>query len=150
MSDSWDPVDCSLPGSSVHNISKTGILEQAAISFFRGSSWPRDRSWVSCVAGGFFTDWATVCCAVLSTSEVVVSEGSLKIWQMSQHVWWQEWSSKKGETKNVNGDDYRSRGIEEGEEQNCSCFPEVIKQGCQLTLRWKKGVKNWGGRGNGQ
>ena len=41
----------------------------------------------------------------------------------------------------MNGDDYRSRGIEEGEEQNCSCFPEVIKQGCQLTLRWKKGVK---------
>ena len=78
------------------------------------------------------------------------SKRALKIWQVSQHVWWQEWSSKKGETNNVNGDDYRSRGIEEGEEQNCSCFSEVIKQGCQLTLRWKKSVKNWGGRRNGK
>ena len=29
------------------------------ISFSRGSSWPRDRTWVSCIAGGFFTVWAT-------------------------------------------------------------------------------------------
>ena len=74
MSDSWDSMDCSLPGSSVHKISKTRILEQAAISFFRGSSWPRDRSWVSCVAGGFFTDWATVCRAVLSHSVVALCD----------------------------------------------------------------------------
>ena len=26
-----------------------------AISFFKGSSWPRDQTWVSCLAGGFFT-----------------------------------------------------------------------------------------------
>ena len=39
-----DPVDCSPPGSSVHGI-------------FRGSSQPRDWSWVFCVAGRFFTVW---------------------------------------------------------------------------------------------
>ena len=37
-----DPVVCSPPGSSVHGISQAGILEWVAISFFRGSSGPRD------------------------------------------------------------------------------------------------------------
>ena len=44
-----------LPGSSVHGIFQARVLEWVAISFFRGSSQPRDRSWVSCIAGGFFT-----------------------------------------------------------------------------------------------
>ena len=35
------------------------ILECIAIYFTRGSFWPRDRTWVSCIAGGFFTIWAT-------------------------------------------------------------------------------------------
>ena len=34
------------------------ILEWVAISFSRGSSWPRNRTWVSCTAGRFFTNWA--------------------------------------------------------------------------------------------
>ena len=37
-----DPMDCSLPGSSVHGISQTRILEWVAIPFFRGSSLSRD------------------------------------------------------------------------------------------------------------
>ena len=48
-------MDCSLPGSSAHRISQPGILEWAAISFSRGSSRPRDRPCVSCLAVGFFT-----------------------------------------------------------------------------------------------
>ena len=35
------------------------ILDQVAISFSRRSSWLRDRTRVSCIAGGFFTIWAT-------------------------------------------------------------------------------------------
>ena len=35
------------------------ILEWVAISFSRGSSQPRDQIQVSCIAGGFFTFWAT-------------------------------------------------------------------------------------------
>ena len=49
------PVNCSPPGSSIHGISQTGILEWVAISFFRGSSLPRDQTRVSCLAGRFFT-----------------------------------------------------------------------------------------------
>ena len=35
------------------------ILEWVAYPFSRGSSWPRNRTRVSCIAGGFFTNWAT-------------------------------------------------------------------------------------------
>ena len=42
-------------GSSVPQISQTRILEWVAISFSRGSSQPRDRTWVSCIVGRFFT-----------------------------------------------------------------------------------------------
>ena len=37
-----DPINCSLPGSSVHEILQARILEWVAIPFFRGSSQPRD------------------------------------------------------------------------------------------------------------
>ena len=47
-------MDCSLPGSSVHGISQARILEWVVISFSRGSSWSRNRTWVSCLAGRFF------------------------------------------------------------------------------------------------
>ena len=40
-------MDCSPPGSSVHGILQARILEWVAISFSRGSSQPRDRTWIS-------------------------------------------------------------------------------------------------------
>ena len=73
-----NPMNCSLPGSSVHGILQARILEWVAISFSMGSSqpmdrnhvswvypyssvssWPRNRTGVSGIAGGFFTIWAT-------------------------------------------------------------------------------------------
>ena len=50
-----DPMDCSLPGSSVHGISQARILEWVAISFSRGSSQPRNRTHISCFGSVFFT-----------------------------------------------------------------------------------------------
>ena len=49
-----DPVDCSLPGSSLHGILQARILEWVAISFSRGSSQPRNQTWVSRIAGRCF------------------------------------------------------------------------------------------------
>ena len=49
-----DPMDCSLPGSSIHGILQARILEWAAIFFSRGSSQPRDRTRVSHIAGRHF------------------------------------------------------------------------------------------------
>ena len=53
-----DLIDCSLLGSSVYGILQARILEWIAVPFSRGSSWPRDRSPVSCIANGFFIIWA--------------------------------------------------------------------------------------------
>ena len=54
-----DPMDCSLPGSSVHGIFQAIVLEWSAISFSRGSSWPRDRTRASRIVDRRFTIWAT-------------------------------------------------------------------------------------------
>jgi len=54
-----DPMDCSPPGFYVYGILQARILEWVAIPFSRGSYWPRDRTQVSCIAGRFFTVWAT-------------------------------------------------------------------------------------------
>ena len=43
-------MDCSPPGSSVHGILQVRILEWVAIPSSKGSSWPRDRTWISCIA----------------------------------------------------------------------------------------------------
>ena len=52
-------MDCSPPGSSVHGISQARILEWVAMPSSRGSSQLSDRTEVSCIAGKFFTNWAT-------------------------------------------------------------------------------------------
>ena len=54
-----DPMDCNLPGSSIHGIFQARILEWGAISFSRRSSWPRDWTLVSRIVGKRFTIWAT-------------------------------------------------------------------------------------------
>ena len=54
-----DPMDCNPPGSSVYEILQARVLEWVAISFSRGSSRPRDQTWVSCIAGRWFDIWAT-------------------------------------------------------------------------------------------
>ena len=53
LSDSMDSM--SPLGSSVRGISLARILERVAIPFSRGSSQPRDRTQVSCIAGRFLT-----------------------------------------------------------------------------------------------
>ena len=57
-----NPMDCSLPHSSVRGIFQARVLEWVAISFSRGSSQPRDRTWVSHIVGRRFT--------ILTTREV--------------------------------------------------------------------------------
>ena len=58
VSKSWNHMDYSPPGSSLHGILQVRILEWFAISFSWGSSWPWDQTQVSCITGRFFTTWA--------------------------------------------------------------------------------------------
>ena len=53
-----DSMDCSILCSSVCGIFQARVLEWVAISFFRESSWPRDRTQVFHTVGGHFTVWA--------------------------------------------------------------------------------------------
>ena len=52
-------MDYNLPGSSVHGISQTRILEWVVISFPRGSSWPKDWTHISCIGRWVICHWAT-------------------------------------------------------------------------------------------
>ena len=49
-----NPMDCNLPGSSIHGIFQARVLEWVPISFSRGSSRPRDQTHVSHIAGRCF------------------------------------------------------------------------------------------------
>ena len=53
------PMDCSPPGYSIHGISQARILEWVAISFSKGSSWPRDWTFISCIGRQVPYHWAT-------------------------------------------------------------------------------------------
>ena len=88
MYDSFcDPMDCCPPGSSVHGILQAGILEWVAIFSSRGSSRPRDRTWVSstpALAGRFFTTsgaseactcWVLLCAKSLQSCLTLWSYG---------------------------------------------------------------------------
>ena len=58
----FSPMDCSLPGSSVHGIIQARIPEWAVIFFSRGSFKPRDQIQVcsaSCIGRHFLYHWAT-------------------------------------------------------------------------------------------
>ena len=74
VSDSLQPHG--LPGSSVHGILQARILEWVAISFFRGSSRPRDQTRVSCTADRVFTNWAMREAQSESESDSVLSDSA--------------------------------------------------------------------------
>ena len=78
------PMDCSLPGSSILGILQARVLEWVAISFSRGSSWPRDWTQVSCIAGRFFTNWATREALVSGFITIQVTEVPLCF----SSIWW--------------------------------------------------------------
>ena len=55
---SCNPMNCSLPGSSVHGISYAGMAKWVAISFSRGFSWPRGGTHVTCIGSWILHLWA--------------------------------------------------------------------------------------------
>ena len=68
-------------GSSVQGILQARILEWVAILFSRGSSWSRDRTWVSHIASRFFMVWATIVSVALNTRCQYWDSG--KLWLLS-------------------------------------------------------------------
>ena len=83
-------MDCSPPGSSVHGIFQARTLEWAAISSSRGSSWPSDRTQVSCFADRRFIVWAPkealrICCKGLQEKKCGFPFNSLTY---KAYDWW--------------------------------------------------------------
>ena len=70
-----DPMDCRQPRSSVLGIS---------ISFSRGSSWPRDRTWVSCISKWILYHWAT--------RDALQGRRAC---QLGSNIWNLEWEEKR-------------------------------------------------------
>ena len=54
-----NPIGCSPPGSSIHGDSPGKNTGVGCHALLQGSSQPRDWTQVSCIAGRFFTIWAT-------------------------------------------------------------------------------------------
>ena len=63
-----DPLDCSLPGASVHGILQARILKWVAVLSSRGSFQPRDGTCVSCIGRQILYHWATL--------EVIISDNA--------------------------------------------------------------------------
>ena len=102
MSDSLSP-----PGSSVHEIFQARILEWVAISFSRGSSWPRDWTYISCISrvsrqilyhcatwkAGLYP-WLLVIALNLQSSPLPPSQGTgwslnlTKMWSFGEKLFW--------------------------------------------------------------
>ena len=77
----WESMGCSPPGSYVHGIFQARILEWVPLPPPGESSWPRYRTYVSCVsctAGGFFTNWAPWEAMVLVTSLLLLQAPDLR------------------------------------------------------------------------
>ena len=88
-----DPMDCSLPGSTIHGIFQARILEWVAIPFSRRSSQPRDWTQVSHIVGRRFTVWATrdsvlkskditLLTQVHIVKAIVFSTGHIQMWEL--------------------------------------------------------------------
>ena len=113
-----DPMDHSLPGSSVHGIFWARVLEWGAILF---SNWTR----ISCITGRFFTVWAS-----REAQEVLLNESSgdsealhlntrlgLKKWKIVECMCWRQKIRVSGYTGHDCSGDYRV---------SVSCLPVSI------------------------
>ena len=82
-----DPMVCSPPGSSVHGILQARILEWVAIFSSRGSFPPKNQSWISCIAGGFFTIWFLAFFAIWFFTIFTSSQAALSMEFPRQEYW---------------------------------------------------------------
>ena len=80
-----NPIDCSPPGSPVPGIFQARTMEWVVIAFSRGSSPAKDGTWVSCLAGRYFS-----CSKLLSQPCRVCKTGS-----SSPFSRWGNWRSKR-------------------------------------------------------
>ena len=69
------------PGYPRHGILQARILEWVAFPFSRGSPQPRDRTQVSHIASGFFTNWA-IKEGLPSQEKEMITHSSILAWKI--------------------------------------------------------------------
>ena len=100
-------MDCSPSGSSVQGIAQARILEWVAIYFSKGSSQPRDQNWspalqaVFCIAGRFFTNWATREGSVFTSYEVNIIIEKAMATHSSTLAWKIPWAEEPGRLQSM-------------------------------------------------
>ena len=119
------PVDCGLPGSSVHRILQARTLEWVAISFSRGSSQPRDWVQVSYFGGRCFNLWAT-------------RGAYLKVGEEGDNRWWDGWMASQ-----LNGSE-SEQALGDGEGQkSLACYsPLGLKESNRTELERLNNIKS--------
>ena len=90
-------MDCSPPGFSVCRILQARILEWITIPSSGGSSWPREWTWISCIAGRCFTIWATRADTVVVTEYLIGSVASSGLFHVDKLVHQPEPESSGGD-----------------------------------------------------
>ena len=80
-----DPMDSSLPASSVHRILQARILEWVAVPFSRGSSWPRNQTQILCIN----------CTGRLILYHWATREANITVHKMGKHCHGREFNVKR-------------------------------------------------------
>ena len=114
----WDPMDCSLPGSSVHGIFQAIVLEWIAISFSRGSR-PRVRTQVSLWL--YFPTLSSTCPLSL------LNAGGWKV--AKWRLWWQSYCGLRATTKVHTA---RERKRENWAKQTGTCRADLLCAPCWI------------------
>ena len=120
-----DSMDCSLPGFSSHGIFQARILEWVAISFCRGSSWSRDQTWVSHIAGRLYCLSYQVCALNLKADAISQAR--------EMH-----WITFKGRIQQTAKNKTKPGGKLEGR------IVTKVKGGKSFNgIKWREGRKEW-------
>ena len=89
MSDFYDPVDCSPPGSSAREILQARLLEWVAIPFSRGSSQLRDQTWVDFLSteppGKLISQETSPCLMQMDSQQVQAARHSADVGPQLRH-----------------------------------------------------------------
>ena len=123
-------MDCSPSDSAVHGILQARILDWVAIPLdSKGSSWPRDRTQISCIAGRFLTWEATR--EPLGQVQTVVYQGTEKIQRQERKI-------KKQRLKWLSSSSSRHYSKSCGREQNISLLMTMVYDYDYWLWSWTK------------
>ena len=127
-------MDCSPQGSSVHGILQATILQCTAISFYRGSSWPRDQTRVSCTAGRYFTMESPEKPGVFLLQVHSQRRGHIKGWISEDHLEFylpHTWSHLENESHDENWGAKKTPAIQRHKKNKRKCYLSVSEK-CKI------------------